>query len=109
LTFNRRPPRYRLLRSGPIASLFMSAISLWASGRLRVYIFNARVFHRADMEAYFHAFRARDPFYFIVHRLRQYSVQTFETSSARKRAFDYGKRASFFIKKLYEVRPELAS
>jgi hypothetical protein len=82
---------------------------LGASGRLRVYIFNARVFHRADMEAYFHAFRARDPFDFIVHRLRQSPSKHLKLHQPAKRAFDYGKRASFFIKKLYEVRPELAS
>ena len=81
----------------------------WPGSRLHPYFTpvvakyadNAHVFTAQDMEAYFHAYRARDPLEFIIHRFQQRSVQTFRNFiSPQSRAFDYGKRAFFFIKRI---------
>jgi L-ascorbate metabolism protein UlaG (beta-lactamase superfamily) len=65
------------------------------------YADNGRAFSAGELESYFHAYRSREPFEFIVHRFQQRSVQTFRNFvSPQSRAFDYGKRAFFFIKKM---------
>ncbi len=65
------------------------------------YADNAHAYSAADLDAYFHHYQARNPFDFIVHRFQQQSVQTFRNFiSPQSRAFDYGKRAYFFIKKI---------
>jgi hypothetical protein len=84
-------------------------VGKWPGSRLHPYFTpvvakyadNAHVFTAQDMESYFHAYRARDPLEFIVHRFQQRSVQTFRNFiSPQSPAFNYGKRAYFFIKKI---------
>ena len=65
------------------------------------YADNGRAFTTQELESYFHSYRSRDELGFIMHRLQQRSVQTFRNFvSPQSRAFDYGKRAYFFIKKM---------
>jgi L-ascorbate metabolism protein UlaG (beta-lactamase superfamily) len=65
------------------------------------YADNGHAYSREDLDAYFHAYRSRDALGFIMHRLQQNSVQTFRNFvSPQSRAFDFGKRAFFFFKKL---------
>ena len=65
------------------------------------YADNGRAFTTQELESYFHSYRARDELGFIMHRLQQRSVQTFRNFvSPQNRAFDYGKRAFFFLKKM---------
>ena len=83
-------------------------IGKWPGSRLHPYFTpvvakyadNARAYTREDLDAYFHHYQRRNPVDFIVHRFQQQSVQTFRNFiSPQSRAFDYGKRAYFFIKK----------
>lgn len=65
------------------------------------YADNGRAFSSAELDSYFHAYRSREPFEFMMHRLQQKSVQMFRNFvSPQSRAFDYGKRAYFFIRKV---------
>jgi hypothetical protein len=65
------------------------------------YADNGRAFSAAELDTYFHAYRSREPFEFMMHRLQQNSVQAFRNFvSPQSRAFDYGKRAYFFVKRL---------
>lgn len=84
-------------------------IGRWPASRLHPYFTpvvakyadNGHAYSMADMDAYFHAYRSRDALGFIIHRLQQNSVQTFRNFvSPQSRAFDYGKRAYFFLKRL---------
>jgi hypothetical protein len=84
-------------------------IGKWPASRLNPYFTpvvakyadNAHAYTVEELDAYFHHYRARNPFDFIVHRFQQQSVQTFRNFiSPQSRAFDYGKRAYFFFKKL---------
>jgi L-ascorbate metabolism protein UlaG (beta-lactamase superfamily) len=81
----------------------------WPASRLHPYFTpvvakyadNAHVFSAQDMESYFHAYRKRDPLDFLLHRFQQHSVQTFRNFiTPQSRAFDYGKRAYFFLRKV---------
>ena len=65
------------------------------------YADNGRAFSAAELDSYFHAYRSREPFEFMMHRLQQKSVQMFRNFvSPQSRAFDFGKRAYFFVKKV---------
>jgi hypothetical protein len=84
-------------------------IGRWPASRLHPfftpvvakYADNGHAYSLTDLDAYFHAYRSRDALGFILHRLQQNSVQTFRNFvSPQSRAFDYGKRAYFFLKKL---------
>jgi hypothetical protein len=84
-------------------------IGQWPASRLHPfftpvvakYADNGHAYSTADLDAYFHAYRSRDALGFIIHRLQQNSVQTFRNFvSPQSRAFDYGKRAYFFLKRL---------
>jgi L-ascorbate metabolism protein UlaG (beta-lactamase superfamily) len=81
----------------------------WPASRLHPYFTpvvakyadNGHAYSLEDLDAYFHMYRSRDALGFIIHRLQQNSVQTFRNFiSPQSRAFDYGKRAFFFLKKL---------
>lgn len=83
-------------------------IGKWPASRLYPYFCpvvpkyadNGRAFTAQDLEGYFHAYRARNPFDFIVHRFNQRSIQTFRNIvSPQGRAFEYGKRAYFILKR----------
>jgi hypothetical protein len=64
------------------------------------YADNGRAFTIEDVDAYFHHYRSRDPFDFIVHRLHEQSIQSFRNFiSPESPVFDFGKRAYFFVKK----------
>ena len=64
------------------------------------YADNGHAYTIEDLHAYFHAYRSRDALGFILHRLQHNSVQTFRNFvSPQSRAFDFGKRAYFFLKK----------
>jgi hypothetical protein len=78
-----------------------SRLHPWFTPVVAKYADNGRAFTTQELEAYFHAYKARDELGFIVHRLQQRSVQTFRNFvSPQSRAFDYGKRAYFFLRKM---------
>jgi L-ascorbate metabolism protein UlaG (beta-lactamase superfamily) len=123
----RRPSKRQIMFEVPRASL-MAAIrhkvfddllignfvkttltGKWPGSRLHPYFTpvvakyadNGHAYSLEDLDAYFHAYRSRDALGFIIHRLQQNSVQTFRNFvSPQSPAFDYGKRAFFFLKKL---------
>ena len=83
-------------------------IGKWPASRLHPfftpvvakYADNGHAYSRHDLHAYFHAYRSRDTFGFVLHRLQQNSVQAFRNFvSPQSRAFDYGKRTFFFLKR----------
>jgi hypothetical protein len=62
------------------------------------YADNGHAYSAQELEEYFHTYRGRNPFDFIIHRFQQQSVQTFRNFvSPQSRAFDFGKRAYFFL------------
>lgn len=80
----------------------------WPAGRLYPYFTpivakyadNGTAYSRHDLNEYFRAYRSRAPMDFIVHRLQRSSINTFRNFiSPQSKAFDFGKRAYFFIKK----------
>src|SRR5262249_42088360 len=84
-------------------------IGPWPGSRLHPYFTpvvakyadNGHAYSVEDLHAYFHTYRSRDALGFIIHRLQHNSVQTFRNFvSPQSRAFDFGKRAYFFLKKL---------
>jgi len=78
-----------------------SRLHPWFTPVVAKYADNGHAYSTQDLESYFHAYRSRDPVEFIMHRLQQHSVQTFRNFvSPQSRAFDYGKRAFFYIKKM---------
>jgi hypothetical protein len=81
----------------------------WPGSRLHPYFTpavakyadNGHAYSAADLDAYFHAYRARQPVEFILHRLQRNTEQIFRNFvSPQSKAFDYGKRTYFFLKKL---------
>lgn len=64
------------------------------------YADNGRAYSAADLDSYFHAYRAREPVEFMIHRFQRNTEQMFRNFvSPQSKAFDYGKKAYFFVKK----------
>lgn len=93
-------------------------IGNWPASRLYPYFTpvvakyadNGHAYNAQQLEEYFHTYRGRNPFDFIVHRFQQQSVQTFRNFvSPQSRAFDFGKRAYFFLMRSRKLRKALAS
>jgi hypothetical protein len=77
-----------------------SRLHPWFTPVVAKYADNGGAYSREDLDAYFHSYRSREPFEFVMHRLQQNSVQTFRNFvSPQSKAFDYGKRAYFFLRK----------
>jgi L-ascorbate metabolism protein UlaG (beta-lactamase superfamily) len=77
-----------------------SRLHPWFTPVVAKYADNGRAYSTRELESYFHAYRSRDPVEFIMHRFQEQSVQTFRNFvSPQSRAFDYGKRAFFYIRK----------
>jgi hypothetical protein len=78
-----------------------SRLHPWFTPVVAKYADNGQAYSTPELESYFHAYRSRDPVEFIMHRFQQQSVQTFRNFvSPQSRAFDYGKRTFFYIRKM---------
>ena len=65
------------------------------------YADNGHAYSAAELDSYFHSYRARNPVEFIMHRFMHNSEQIFRNFvSPQSTAFDFGKRAYFFFKKM---------
>ena len=78
-----------------------SRLHPWFTPVVAKYADNGHAYSAADLDSYFHAYRAREPVEFIMHRFKQNTEQIFRNFvSPQSRAFDFGKRAYFFLKKM---------
>jgi hypothetical protein len=78
-----------------------SRLHPWFTPVVAKYADNAHAYSAADLDSYFHSYRARNPVEFIMHRFMHNSEQIFRNFvSPQSPAFDFGKRAYFFFKKM---------
>jgi len=65
------------------------------------YADNGLAYSMEDLDNYFHSYRSRNVVEFVMHRFHHNSEQIFRNFvSPQSKAFDFGKRAFFFLKKM---------
>jgi hypothetical protein len=78
-----------------------SRLHPWFTPVVAKYADNGHAYSAAELDSYFHSYRVRNPVEFAMHRFMHNSEQIFRNFvSPQSAAFDYGKRAYFFLKKL---------